>query len=126
MFTAPPRGSDTQGLRQFSERRLLLHLKRLLARIGLPGHLHTFRHAFISHAASEGVPEAVIRSWVGHVDAQILRLSMHIADRTSQGWMQRLHGQADGSATPKPPTKPGSRAKRTGRPADKREDKRGG
>jgi len=32
---------------------------------------------------------------VGHVDAQILRLYMHIADRTSQGWMQRLHGQAD-------------------------------
>ena len=126
VIAAPPRGTDPQGLRQFSERRLLLHLKRLLARIGLPGHLHTFRHAFISHAASEGVPEAVIRSWVGHVDAQILRLYMHIADRTSQGWMQRLHGQADGSATPKPPAKPGGSAKKTGRPADKREDKRGG
>ena len=126
VIAAPPRGTDPQGLRQFSERRLLLHLKRLLARIGLPGHLHTFRHAFISHAASEGVPEAVIRSWVGHVDAQILRLYMHIADRTSQGWMQRLHGQADGTGKPRPPAKPGGRTKRTGRPGDKREDKRGG
>jgi integrase len=126
VFTAPPRPSDPKAQRQISERRLLLHLKRLLARIGLPGHLHTFRHAFISHAASEGVPEAVIRSWVGHVDAQILRLYMHIADRTSQGWMQRLHGQADGTEKPKPPAKPRGRAKRTGRSADKREDKRGG
>jgi len=63
---------------------------------------------------------------VGHVDAQILRLYMHIADRTSQGWMQRLHGQADGSAKPLPPARPGDKAKRPGRPGEKREDKRGG
>ena len=81
VFTAKPRPSDPKGQRQISERRLLLHLKRLLGRISLPGHLHTFRHAFISHAASEGVPEAVIRSWVGHVSAEIIRLDMHIADR---------------------------------------------
>lgn len=43
VLTAPPRPSDRKGQRQISERRLLLHLKRLLARIGLPGHLHTFR-----------------------------------------------------------------------------------
>jgi integrase len=96
VLTAPPRPSDPKGQRQISERRLLLHLKRLLARIDLPGHLHTFRHAFISHAASQAVPEAVIRSWVGHVDTQTIRLYMHIADRTSQSWMQRLHGQHGG------------------------------
>ena len=96
VLTAPPRPSDPKGQRQISERRLLLHLKRLLARIGLPGHLHTFRHFFISHAASQAVPEAVIRSWVGHVDTHTIRLYMHIADRTSQSWMQRLHGQHGG------------------------------
>ena len=104
VFTGSPRASDPHGVRQMSERRLLVYLKRLLARIGLPGHLHTFRHAFISHAASEGVPEAVIRSWVGHVDSQIIRLYMHIADRTSQGWMQRLHftGKSPKDLVPSP------------------------
>jgi integrase len=115
VFTAKPRRSDPQGQRQISERRLLLHLKRLLGRIGLPGHLHTFRHAFISHAASEGVPEAVIRSWVGHVSAEIIRLYMHIADRASQGWMQRLHGQDGGNGKPKPPAKPSDSPKRKGK-----------
>jgi hypothetical protein len=42
------------------------------------------------------VPEAVIRSWVGHVDTHTIRLYMHIADRTSQSWMQRLHGHHGG------------------------------
>ena len=126
VFTAPPRPSDPTGQRQISERRLLLHLKRLLARIGLPGHLHTFRHAFISHAASEGVPEAVIRSWVGHVSAEIIRLYMHIADRASQGWMQRLHGQAGSNGKPTPPAKPSGSPKRKGKRGGKEDGKQEG
>lgn len=126
VFTAQPRRSDPQGQRQISERRLLLHLKRLLSRIGLPGHLHTFRHAFISHAASEGVPEAVIRSWVGHVSAEIIRLYMHIADRASQGWMQRLHGERGGTEKPKPPAKPSGSPKRKGNRGGKQAGKSGG
>jgi integrase/recombinase XerD len=44
------------GDHQISERRLLDYLKRVLKRLGLKGHLHTFRHAFISHALTSGVP----------------------------------------------------------------------
>lgn len=72
------------------------------------------------------MPEAVIRSWVGHVSAEIIRLYMHIADRASQGWMQRLHGQAGGTEKPKPPAKPSGSPKRKGKRGGKQEGKSGG
>jgi integrase len=76
--------------RQISERRLLLYLKRVLKRFGLQGHLHTFRHSFISNALMAGIPEAIVRQWVGHVDREVMKLYTHIADEASQAAMQRL------------------------------------
>jgi len=76
--------------RQISERRLLQYLKRLLKRLGLTGHLHTFSHAYISQALIQGIPEAIVRQWVGHVDRDVMRLYTHIADEASQAAMQRL------------------------------------
>ena len=78
------------GSNQISERRLLEYLKRILKRLGLRGHLHTFRHAFISHALTSGIPEAIVRQWVGHVDREIIKRYTHIADTASQAAMQRL------------------------------------
>ena len=37
-----------------------------------------------------GVPEAVVRAWVGHVDRDIMKLYTHIAAADSQSAMQRL------------------------------------
>jgi site-specific recombinase XerD len=76
--------------RQLSERRLLQYLKRLLKKLGLRGHLHTFRHAFSSNALIKGLAEAIVRQWVGHVDADIMQLYTHIADEASKEAMQRL------------------------------------
>lgn len=90
VLTARQSPGGDPGDRQLSERRLLRSLKRLLKRLKLPGHLHTFRHAFISRALSAGTPEAVVRSWVGHVDQEIMKLYTHIADKDSQEKMQRL------------------------------------
>jgi len=95
VFTAPRSPRHPQRDRQISERRLLASLKRLLKRLGLPGHLHTFRHAFISRAISEGIPEAVVRSWVGQVDPEILKLYTHIANADSQEKMRRLNATAN-------------------------------
>lgn len=78
------------GDHQISERRLLRYLKRVLKRLGLKGHLHTFRHSFISHALMLGTPEAIVRQWVGHVDREILKQYTHIHDAASQAAMQRL------------------------------------
>lgn len=90
VFTAPANSRDSAPGRQISERRLLEYLKRILKRLGLRGHLHTFRHTFISLAAYEGVPERVLRDWVGHVDQRILDWYFHLADAQSQESMKRL------------------------------------
>lgn len=95
VFTAAPSKKYPNGDHQISERRLLRSLKRLLKRLKIEGHLHTFRHAFISHALSTGVPEAVVRSIVGHVDAGIIRLYTHIADQRMQEAVRNLDGAPD-------------------------------
>jgi integrase len=90
VFTATPTSRFPTTDRQVSERRLLSTLKRVLKQQELPGHLHTFRHAFISRAVAGGIPEAIVRGWVGHVDREVLQLYTHIADADSQHAMQRL------------------------------------
>ncbi len=89
-FTALPSKRYPKGDHQVSERRLLQYIKRVLGRLGLKGHLHTFRHTFISNALTGGIPEAIVRQWVGHVDREILKHYTHIADAASQAAMQRL------------------------------------
>lgn len=88
VFTFP---ADRYGpVRQIRQRRLLDYLKRLLKKLGLPGHLHTFRHTFISLALTRGTPEATVREWVGHVDDEMIRRYTHIASQESHAAMQRL------------------------------------
>ncbi len=90
IVTAPASPAYPNGDHQVSERRLLKALKQILQKLGLRGHLHTFRHAFISRALTSGIPESVVRAWVGHVDADVIRLYTHIADAASQDSMRRL------------------------------------
>ena len=90
VFSARVTERNPEHGRQISERRLLQYLKRVLRRIDLKGHSHTFRHSFISFAAYEGTSERVLRKWVGHVDRAILDWYFHLADRDSLAAMQRL------------------------------------
>lgn len=107
LFTAPITARNPQSGRQISERRALGALKRLLKRLKIQeGHLHTFRHAFVSRALSAGVPESVVRSWVGHVDDDILKLYTHIADKTSQREMARLGTTLAGTESVSPKKEP--------------------
>jgi integrase len=94
---APASERYPAGDHQISERRLLAALKRFLKKLGLKGHLHTFRHVFISRALTSGIPEAVVRVWVGHVDADVIRLYTHIADADSQAAIRRLNRMANAS-----------------------------
>lgn len=52
--TVPPSRKHPRPGRRWTERRLVAALKRVLGRLGLPGKLHTFRHAFISNALLNG------------------------------------------------------------------------
>ena len=100
VFTAPRSRQYPDGKHFVSERRLLAYLKCVLKQLELPGHLHTFRHSFISHALTSGVPEAIVQQWVGHVDREVLKLYTHIADSASRDAMRRLAGSGE--------TRPGS------------------
>lgn len=99
VFTARVTTRHPESGRQISERRLLQYLKRALKPLGLTGHLHTFRHSFISFAAYEGVSERVLRRWIGHVDREILDWYFHLADPQSQEAMRRLSEAADRKKT---------------------------
>lgn len=90
VFTARPSAKCPVAGRQISDRRALSHLKTVLKKLQLEGHQHTFRHSFISHALTKGVPEAIVREWVGHVDARIMKTYTHIADQISQQAMLGL------------------------------------
>ena len=70
------------------------------------GHLHTFRHAFISRALSAGIPEAVVRSWVELVDADVMKHYTHVADKTSQCEMARLGTTSAGTESESPKKEP--------------------
>ncbi|BBO35232.1 hypothetical protein PLANPX_4844 [Lacipirellula parvula] len=95
VFTARPSAKCPVAGRQISDRRALSHLKTVLKKLQLVGHQHTFRHSFISHALTQGVPEAIVRKWVGHVDARIMKTYTHIADQISQQAMLGLFAKDD-------------------------------
>ncbi len=90
VVTMPPTTRHPQHGRQWTERRLLAALKRTLKPLKLLGKLHTFRHSFISNALIKGVPVAVVKEWVGHVDDTVLKLYTHVHDLASQAAMRAL------------------------------------
>jgi site-specific recombinase XerD len=90
VITMPPSARHPRSGRQWTERRLLAALQRVLKKLELPGKLHTFRHYFISNALLKGTAEAMVRAWVGHVDSEIIQLYTHVHNQASQAAMQRL------------------------------------
>jgi integrase len=92
VVTSRPSHAYPEGKHPISERRLLQYLKRVLKKLELKGHLHTFRHSFISHALASGIPEVLVREWVGHVDSETIKLYTHVASDSSMAAMQRLGG----------------------------------
>ena len=90
VVTMPPSPGHPHTGRQWTERRLLAALKRVLKDLDLPGHIHTFRHTFISNALLKHTPTAVVREWVGQVDEEIIKLYTHVHNDASQAAMQRL------------------------------------
>lgn len=90
VVTMPPSTQHPKPGRQWTERRLLAGLKRVLQKLDLPGKLHTFRHSFISNALLKGTAVAVVRDWVGHVDPEIIDLYTHVHNDASQTAMRRL------------------------------------
>ncbi|MFT3880598.1 MAG: site-specific integrase [Gemmatales bacterium] len=90
VVTMPISGQQPHAGQQLTRNALLKRLKRVLKKLRLKGHVHTFRHSFISYSISQGKAEAIVRTWVGHVDAKILRRYTHIHSKQSQEAMLSL------------------------------------
>ncbi len=54
------------------------------------GRLHSFRHYFCSRCANSGVPEQVVKEWLGHRDSLMVRHYYHLHDEEAQRQMSRL------------------------------------
>jgi integrase len=92
VLTSSPTKKHPANDRQIAKSTTHTALKRVLSKLGIEGKLHTFRHAFISRCLTKGIEEAVVRSWVGHVDAEIMRLYTHISSKVSQDRIKLLGG----------------------------------
>ncbi|QDU61030.1 site-specific tyrosine recombinase XerC [Planctomycetes bacterium Pan216] len=55
------------------------------------GRLHSFRHAFCSQCANQGVPEPVVQQWLGHCSSEMVARYYHLHDQESQKHMQRVN-----------------------------------
>ncbi|MAT14405.1 MAG: hypothetical protein CMJ46_03955 [Planctomyces sp.] len=56
------------------------------------GRVHSFRHFFCSQCANGGVPEPVVKKWMGHSkDSQMFERYYHLNDRDSRTHMFRLN-----------------------------------
>jgi integrase len=55
------------------------------------GRLHSFRHAFCSTCANNGVPERMLMEWLGHADSAMVRWYYHLHDDESRAaWRQSI------------------------------------
>lgn len=54
------------------------------------GRLHSFRHYFCSTCANMGVPEQVVKEWLGHSDSKMVKHYYHLHHDEAQRQMQRL------------------------------------
>ena len=88
-----------------NDRHILGYLKTVLAKLGLEGTNHKFRHSFCTIAVLAGVDFFTLRRWVGHVDEEALKIYVHIADEQAQVTMRQLTERRQAAGRPAKPAR---------------------
>ena len=88
-----------------NDRHILAYLKTVLAKLGLEGTNHKFRHSFCTIAVLAGVDFFTLRRWVGHVDEEALKIYVHIADEQAQVTMRQLAERRQATGRPAKPAR---------------------
>ena len=88
-----------------NDRHILAYLKTVLAKLGLEGTNHKFRHSFCTIAVLAGVDFFTLRRWVGHVDEEALKIYVHIADEQAQMTMRQLAERRQAAGRPAKPAR---------------------
>jgi hypothetical protein len=81
------------------------YLKTVLAKLGLEGTNHEFRHSFCTIAVLAGVDFFTLRRWVGHIDEDALKIYVHIADEQAQMTMRQLAERRQAAGSPAKPAR---------------------
>jgi len=96
-----------QGGRPIVDRGALSALKRALKRIGLAaGTVHSFRHAFVSMCANDGIPPLVAARWTGHTTISMHQSYYNLSDEESLKQMRKLRPSPADDGKPKGADKP--------------------
>ena len=83
------------------------HLRPLLERLNIPhGTLHSFRHARVSHLRRLGVPDPLIKKWVGHSSLRMTDVYTHF----DADYEQQIAAEC-GLLVPKVPISPNAKHK---------------
>lgn len=90
VFTARKSEKYPKGGNQINPGHILERLKKVLSKLGLQGHLHTFRHFFASHCANNGVPPFQLIKWLGHADVGMVMHYYELHDEQSLWTMKKL------------------------------------
>lgn len=88
-----------------NDRHILAYLKTVLAKLGLEGTNHKFRHSFCTIAVLAGVDFFTLRRWVGHIDEEALKIYVHIADEQAQLTMRQLAERRQAAGRAAKPTR---------------------
>ena len=83
-------GTKATATKPANDRHILAYLKTVLAKLGLEGTNHKFRHSFCTIAVLAGVNFFTLRHWVGHIDEEALKIYVHIADEQAQLSMRQF------------------------------------
>ncbi len=107
-------GTPATANQPANDRHILAYLKTVLAKLGLEGTNHKFRHSFCTIAVLAGVNFFTLRRWVGHIDEEALKIYFHIADEQAQLTMRDLAERREAdrarAASKRPPQKAGPTA----------------
>ena len=98
-------GTAATANKPANDRHILAYLKTVLAKLGLEGTNHKFRHSFCTIAVLAGVDFFTLRRWVGHVDEEALKIYVHIADEQAQMTMRQLAERRQAAGRPAKPAR---------------------
>jgi len=90
VFTARRSEKYPKGGNQINPTHVLERLKKVLSKLGLQGHLHTFRHFFTSHCANNDVAPFKLIKWLGHADVGMVMHYYELHDEESLWTMKKL------------------------------------
>jgi hypothetical protein len=106
-------GTAATATQPANDRHILAYLKTVLAKLGLEGTNHKFRHSFCTIAVLAGVNFFTLRRWVGHIDEEALKIYVHIADEQAQLTMRELAARREADRS----RSAGKRPRKAGRAA---------